>query len=311
MELKACADFLRQREAYLLVSHVRPDGDTLGSCAALCSALRRLGKTAWIYPNPQVTPRYQPLVAPYLAPDDFAAQTVVAVDLADVNMFPEGFSGAVDLCIDHHGSNSGYAAQTLVCPERAACGEIIYELILALCGGVTQQEANALYTAVSTDTGCFVYSNTNADTFRVAAGLLEAGAENSRLNQLLFRKVSAARLKLEGLIYDSMRCERGGKVVIATVTQEMLRRAGAVENDCDDLASLAGRVEGGWISATIKEKPEGGCKVSVRSGEEISASAVCAKFGGGGHAMAAGCQISGTPEEAAQALLHAIDEVGL
>lgn len=309
MDLMNCAAFLREHDGYLLVTHLRPDGDTLGSAAALCNALRRLGKTAFLYVNPQVTERYRPMVAPYFAPADFVPQTVVAVDLADQALFPQGFSAPVDLCIDHHPSNSGYAAQTLLREEKAACGEIVLELIEALCGAPNIQEANLLYTAVSTDTGCFAYANTKADTFHAAARLLEAGAENARLNQLLFRKVSAARLKLEGMIYNSLRCERNGEVVIATVTLDMLCHAGATENDCDDLASLAGRVEGGLISATIREMEGGGCKVSVRSGPEINASAVCAKFGGGGHAMAAGCSLQMGPEETAEAILRAIDEV--
>lgn len=309
MNLQTCASFLQEHDGYLIVTHLRPDGDTLGSAAALCSALRRLGKTAFLYPNSQVTDRYRTMTEPYYAVAGFIPQTVIAVDLADVKLFPEGFSAPVDLCIDHHPSNSGYAAQTLLQAERAACGEIVLALIEILCGSPSQEEANLLYTAVSTDTGCFVYANTNADTFRAAARLLDAGAENVRLNQFLFRKVSAARLKLEGMIYDALRCERGGEVVIATVTLDMMARSGAVENDCDDLASLAGRVEGGRISVTIREQAEGRCKVSVRSGPEIDASEICAKFGGGGHAMAAGCVLQATPPAAAEAILQVISEV--
>ena len=309
MRAEDCARLLREQDRILLVTHRNPDGDTMGSAAALCSALRRVGKTAFLLANPQVIAKLLPFVEPYYAPADFAASYTVAVDVATEKMLAQGFSGPVDLCIDHHPSNSHYAGAECIDPERAACGEIVLRIIRELCGDLTKEEADLLYIALSTDCGCFQYANTDALALRHAAELLEAGADNARLNLLFFRKVSAARIKLEGLIYRNMSFHRDGKVVVAIVTDEMLAQAGATEDDCDDLAGLAGRAECGEVCITIRDWPGGASKVSVRSQDSFDSCALCARFGGGGHKMAAGCNIPVPPVEARELLLKAIDEV--
>ena len=309
MNAESIAALLRSWDSILLVTHRNPDGDTMGSGAALCSALRRCGKTAYLYPNAQVTEKLGAFVAPYFAPQDFVPQHILSVDVAVEKMFAEGFAGTVELAIDHHPSNSHYAPVELIDSERASCGEIVYSVILALCGGVSREEADLLYIALSTDCGCFQYANTDAHALRTAAELLEAGADNARLNLLFFRKVSPARLKLEGMIYDGMRFYRDGKVVVALVTDEMLAAAGASEEDCDDLAGLAGRAESGSVSITIRDYPGGASKVSVRSGSSFDSCALCARFGGGGHKMAAGCNLPVPPDQARELLLAAVNEM--
>lgn len=308
MTERECVSFLREHDAYLIITHTRPDGDTLCSAGALCSALRRAGKTAYLYPNRETTEKYLPYVGGYFAPEGYVHQTVVSVDTADVHMFAEGFAGTVDLAIDHHGSNSGYAPLTLVRPDYAACGELILELTRELCGSVTQEEATLLYIAIATDTGCFQYMNTNAHTMRCAAETMELGAPNGALNVTFFRSVPQARIVLEGMIYREMRFFRDGKIVIAPVTQQMMDDAGVTENDLDDLAGLAGRPEGSIVSVTLKEKENGTWKVSMRSKPEVNVSDLCARFGGGGHAMAAGCAINGDLETVIRLILAAIDE---
>ena len=286
-----------------------PDGDTMCSAAALCSALRRSGKTAWLYPNSQVIAKLLPFVQPYYAPDDYVPDTVVSVDVATENMLANGFSGKVDLAIDHHPSNSHYAPEECIYADRAACGEIALFIMDSLCGSITKEEADLLYIALSTDCGCFQYANTDSSALLCAAALVSFGADNVRLNQLFFRRVSAARIKLEGLIYSNMTFHRDGRVAVALVTDEMLAQAGATEDDCDDLAGLAGRAECAEVSITIRDWPGGASKVSVRSGERFDSCALCARFGGGGHRMAAGCNLPVPPPEARELLLQAIDEV--
>lgn len=309
MNLKDCAKYLSERDHILLVTHKNPDGDTLGSAAALCSALRRKGKTAWLYPNAETTKKFLPYVEAYFAPSDFAPACTVSVDVATDQMFAHGFAGKIDLCIDHHPTNSHYAKKELIWADRAACGEIVLELVKTLCGKPNREEADLLYLAVTTDCGCFQYANTNARTLRAAAELLEAGADYRTLNLRFFRKVSAARMRLEGMIYSSMGFYHGGRVTIALVTREMLREAGAVEDDLDDLANLAGRAEESILSITVREREDGSSRVSVRSNPEISSSELCAVFGGGGHAMAAGCTIQAPPEKAREMLLAVVDEL--
>lgn len=309
MTAQECSQLLLSKNNILIITHTNPDGDTLCSAAALCSALRRAGKRANLFRNPAVTSKYMPHVEKYFAPKSFKPKYIVSVDVATEKMFADGFDGAIDLCIDHHPTNSHYAKKELVCPDKAACGEIVLAVIKEMCGGITQEEADLLYIAVTTDTGCFQYLNTNAATFRTAAELLEYGADNGMVNVKFFRKVSRARLKLEGMIYSNMGFYREGKIAVAIITKEMLRQAGAGEEDCDDLAGLAGRAEGTSVNITIRERDNGSSKVSVRTGRDVSSSDICAVFGGGGHAMAAGCTIDCPPEKARDMLLAVIDEV--
>lgn len=309
MTAQECSQLLLSKNNILIITHTNPDGDTLCSAAALCSALRRAGKRANLFRNSAVTTKYMPHVEKYFAPKSFKSKYIVSVDVATEKMFAEGFDGAIDLCIDHHPTNSHYAKKELVCPDKAACGEIVLAVIKEMCGGITQEEADLLYIAVTTDTGCFQYLNTNAATFRAAAELLEYGADTGMVNVKFFRKASRARLKLEGMIYSTMGFYRDGKISVAIITNEMLRQAGAGEEDCDDLAGLAGRAEGASVNITIRERDNGSSKVSVRTGRDVSSSDICAVFGGGGHAMAAGCTIDCPPEKARDMLLAVIDEV--
>lgn len=309
MKTSEAAKLFLAKDNFLLLTHKNPDGDTLGSAAALCSALRRGGKTAYLYPNSEITEKYRAYVLPYLAPDGFSASYTVAVDVATEKLFPKGFAGKVDFCVDHHPSNTKYAPKSLLAPSKASCGEIVMQLIKALNGDISVEEANLLYMAVSTDCGCFQYANTKADTLRAAAELIDCGADNTTLNLALFRKVSPARMKLEGMIYSCMEFYRDGKIVVVTITQEMLRLSGAVEDDLDDISGLAGKAAGGVLSITIREQPDGSCRISLRSSPEVNCSEICAVFGGGGHAMAAGCTIQSTPEKAKQMLLDVSGEV--
>lgn len=309
MNYRECAKLLKQQDKILLITHRDPDGDTCGSAAALCSALRRLGKEAFLIRNPGYTRKVLPYLAPYLAPEDYAPSCHVSVDVATERMFPPDFEGKVFLCIDHHATNSHYGENELVRGEKSSCGEIVLELIKSLCGSVTEEEATLLYIAVTTDTGCFQYANTGSQTLAAASELLRLGAKQYEVSQLFFRKVSNARLMLEGMIYSGMRFYREGRLAFAVITREMIRRSGATKDDFDDLASLAGRSEDSVLNVTIREQEDGSSRVSVRSNPGINSSAICAAFGGGGHDMAAGCNIAAPPEKAIELLLEVIDEL--
>ncbi len=300
MNSKECAAWLRQRDYFLILSHRRPDGDALGSSAALCRGLRALGKIAYILENPQATERYVSMLREYYAEPDFQPDHLIAVDLADEGIIQENageFRGRVDLAIDHHPSNSGYAKELLLMEERAACGEIIYLLLMDLLGGIDKETATLLYIAVTTDTGCFRYKNTNPDTLRVGAALLEAGAPID-LNRRLFMKKNRTRLILEGSIISGLEFFMDGEACIGTITLDELRHIGVTESDMEDIAVVAGSVEGVECSCTLRQVEERTWKVSVRTGEYENASVICAEFGGGGHGMAAGGTVEGTLEEA-------------
>ena len=309
MDYDSCAKLLLTHEDILILTHKNPDGDTASCAVALCSALRRGGRRAFLFPNPEMGRKLRPYCEKYYAPAGFKAKYVVSVDIADEKLFPPGFEGKVDLCIDHHPSNTHFAEKSLIQGEKASCAQIIMEIILSMNADLTQEEATVLYIGLSTDTGCFQYSNTDADAFQAAAELVRCGADIMTVNTVFFGKVSSARLKLESMIYDTMRFYRGGKIAVVTVTQEMLRKTGAVEDDLDDLAGLAGRSEDSLVSITIREKEDGRCRVSVRSFPGINSSRICAFFDGGGHAAAAGCTVKGTPEHVRDLLVGVVEEV--
>lgn len=307
MTLNEAARWLSERDSYLILTHTRPDGDTLGSAGALCRALRRAGKRAYLYPNPEVTEKFAPFVAPLFAEAGFRPAHIISVDIAAPNLFPAGFEGRVELAFDHHPSNSGFAENTVLDASRAACGEIILDLIGLLHGGPSKEEADLLYIAVSTDTGCFQYANVTENTFLAAAALARAGADTAGLSRLFFRTFSKARLALEGAVYSGLRTFHNGEIVANVVTLDMVRKAGVTENDMDDLAALAGKLEGHQVSLTLRENDDGTTRVSLRSGKRVNVSEIARLFGGGGHAMAAGCTIKAGPETALTMLIPPIE----
>ena len=309
MTVSECAKLLGSKDGILLLTHKNPDGDTVMSAAALCRALRRKNKKAYLFRNTKITPKMLPFVDKLFAPESFVPKYVVSVDIATENLIPAGFDGKVDLAIDHHPSNSHFASAELIDAERSACGEIVQKLIIALTGKLTKTEATLLYIALTTDTGAFQYANTDEQTFLSAAELLHASADAHAVMLHFFRKTSLARLRLEGMIYSGLHVYHGGKLVMAPVTLEMMRIAEATEDDCDDLAGLSGRAENALMNVTIRELEDGSCKISVRSAPGVSSLAVCSAFGGGGHELASGCTIQAGPEKAEKLLLDVIDEL--
>lgn len=303
-------NLLMGQDNFLVLTHKRPDGDTLGSAAALVSGLRRIGKTAYLFKNEEVTPKYLPFVEAFYAPEgfDLSGSYIVSVDIADLGLLPKGAPENISLAIDHHPSNTQFAEKLLLDGGKSACGEIVLSILTELCGSITKEEADLLYIALSTDTGCFMYGNTNSDSFTAAAELARAGAQVGRLNLIFFRSMSKSRLVLEGLIYASLRSYKHNRINIALVTKDMILKSGAKKNDMDDLASLPGKVEGNMVSALIKENDEGFSKISLRSTGEVNVSDICAMFGGGGHAMASGCEIKEPPEKAAEILRKILED---
>ena len=303
-----CAELLSAHDHFLILTHRNPDGDTAGSAGALCRILRRLGKTAYLYPNPQFTPKLSAFISDLSAPDGYRFAYIVAVDVASESQLPQNFEGSVDLCIDHHGSNTSYAGAVLVEAEKASCAEVVYHLSRLLAGGPSPVEATLLYLGLSTDCGCFRFSNTKAETFQAAADLASCGAEIDRVNELFFRRSSRGRLKLEGMIYSGMRFEMNDRVAAAFITPELIRQCGADEDDCSNLASLPVQAEGVDLGVTIKDSGDGTCRVSLRSGDKVNSNEICAVFGGGGHVRAAGCSIPGSPDEVYETLMQVIRE---
>lgn len=310
---KETLDFLRENDNFLIINHRRPDGDAVGCAAALCMGLRQMGKQAVIWKNPQTTERYFPYLTGLeteIVPDD---ALFVSVDMATEGLLPlngEAFAGKILLSIDHHPSNEGYAVYTNVQPEKAACGELILDLLKEL-GPITKEMAEALYLAVSTDTGCFQYSNVTENTFRTAAELKQYGADTYSINKIMFGTKSISRLRLEAALTEGAEFYDGGKVAVTLITNELLESTGASEDDIDDISGFPRGIEGVEIGVMIRQLKEGGSKISLRTGENHNASDICAHLGGGGHRAAAGASVDGNVLEAKEQILAVIAKTGV
>ena len=305
------AALLRTFDNVLILTHVRPDGDTVGCAAALCAGLRALGKTAYLLPNPELTDTTTPYFAPYAAPEGFVPEKVVSTDIATVGLFPtnaKSYIGKVDLAIDHHPSFESFGKENIVRPEAAACGELMYD-ILAKLGPITAEIALPLYVAVSTDTGCFAYNNTTAQTHAVAGALMRTGIDFKTVNKVFFRTKTRKRMQLEGAMLSACEFYDRDRVAILSVPISLMERLQATESDAEDLSALGGQIEGVDCAVTMRELRPNVWKMSVRTGARINATNVCAALGGGGHAAAAGCTVEAEWQEAKQQILNSIRQI--
>ncbi|MEA4920996.1 MAG: DHH family phosphoesterase [Clostridiaceae bacterium] len=289
-----CA-MLSQNDRIAILTHKRPDGDTLGSAAALCLGLRKIGKRAWLFPNPEVTQKYKPMTDGLWAEEGESFGFICTVDVADKALLTDNAFeklNRIDLAIDHHPSFTGFGGAGYCDPSAAACGEIIYALLDGMECRLDSGIADAIYTAIATDTGCFSFDNTTATTHSVAAACFEAGADYREINYRCFRLKTRARVALEGHLYSSLAMVSEGRGAVSMITRDLLQTLGATEDDTDNLASLLTQIEGVKIGALLTEMPDqGGFKISMRGRSGFNVSEICALFGGGGHAGAAGCTL--------------------
>lgn len=307
--MKDVIAFLRQNDNFLLLTHRRPDGDTLGSSAALCAGLRTLGKTAYLWRNPEITERHLTYTEAFLAPDSYCHDTVIAVDIASRSMLSKDWSGTVQWRIDHHPGSDGFADKYYTDPSAAACGEVVLEILRALGVPLTKEIAKPLYIAISTDTGCFRFANTTAQTHRAAADLLETGIPANKLDTIFFAK-TRARMAAEAAIIGGMEYAANGLVALAMLTLAKKREICVAESDLDGLSNLPLTIEGIGVGFMMREDIDG-WRISCRTAEPYAANAICGVLGGGGHARAAGAEISErlSPDAARERVLVALWEI--
>ena len=304
-----CADWLLARDRFVILTHRKPDGDTIGSAAGLCRGLRALGKTAHILEKPEVTPLFAPLVDGLTKAAPEEGDLLIAVDVAADNMLPkayESLKNSIDLRIDHHGSGREYTPAELVEPDSAACAEVIWEVLLEMGLDPDAQTAEAIYVGVATDTGCFRFANTTAHTFDVAADCAAAGADIFNWNLRLFETNSLAKLRLQGWVTEHTKLFSNGKMAICALPKAVETELGVDEDDLGNLASFLRTIEGVCMAALLRESDQENTKVSLRAVPGYDAAAVCETFGGGGHAGAAGCSVRLPMAEATAAVEQAM-----
>ena len=307
MKLFEVANFLKEHDNFEILTHAYPDGDTLGSGFALCLALQQMGKNARVITT-NVPSKFLYLLNG-VKHQSFEAETIVSTDVASDSLLGSNmgtYIGRVDLCIDHHGSNNFTAKEKYVESNAAANCEIIYKILVELGVNFTEEMADCLYTGISTDTGCFRYTNTTSDTMRITASLMDLGCNSAYINKVMFETKSKEKIQLEHAVYDTIEYCADGKCAIIYTTLDMLKQLDVGDDEMEGLASIPRQIEGVLIGITMREKDGGFFKVSVRTNDNINASDFCSIFGGGGHPAAGGCTIEGTLEEVKAKLKKAV-----
>lgn len=308
IDVKQAADFLRENDDFLILMHGNPDGDTLGCGFGLCGTLQRLGKCARAVCPDEIPTRFDYLKEG-VEDQAFEPKTVVCVDVADTVLLGDmkALGDSAALCIDHHLSNKEYAERLLIRPDYASACELVYEVILEMGVKLDRLLANCIYTGAATDTGCFKFSNTTAQTHIVAAEMIKFGADFARINYVNFDLKTQGRIKLEQEVLNNIRYYANGRVALITVTQELLRSIPDIDSDdVGALSNMPRQIKGVDIGICIKEKKTGVFKASMRSGDNVNVAEICAQFGGGGHIRAAGCSFEGgTIEDAAEKVVRA------
>lgn len=302
------AEELQNHDNFLILTHNSPDVDTLGCASALTRALQGMGKHARFVNSDEIPEKYAFLYRD-IPVEEFEPEYIVAVDIADTTLLGDSLSvyaDKVDLCIDHHVSNRRFAKKLHLNPNDGAASLTLYRIFTESGIPITEEMACDLYTGLTTDTGCFRYSNANADAYRAAAGLIECGADNGKINELMFETKPMSYYRLVQRTLSEMRMYCDSKVVVFKITQEMLRETGATEDQCDAICAMSRTIEGVEAGITMKQKTDGRYKFSLRTRESLDASEICRLLGGGGHVRAAGCDAGTEEEEALRTMLEFI-----
>lgn len=303
------ARYLETHNNYEILTHAYPDGDTLGSGYALCLALQQIGKNARVITT-NIPSKFTYLLKG-VKEQNFEAETIISTDVAADTLLGSNmdeYAGRIDVCIDHHGSNTITAKEKFVDSFAAANCEIIYKLFQHMNIKITEQIADCLYTGVSTDTGCFRYTNTTSETMRIAAQLMDCGCNTEYINKVMFETKSKTKIKIEQAVYDTMTYCANGRCAIIYTTLDMFKNLDAGDDEMEGLASIPRQIEGVVMGITMREKEDGFFKISVRTNDNINASEFCRQFGGGGHPAAAGCTVEGTLDEVRNKLIEAAEK---
>lgn len=301
---------LEKKDNILILTHRSPDGDAVGSMFALYYALREMGKNVRCIIDTVPHALSFPVCEDAFC--EFAEECVVTVDVADKKLLTEEtlhlYGDKVFLAIDHHEANKPFAENTLLDFNASAACEVIYDMLVSSGKDISIETAQALYLGISTDTGCFRYPNTTAHTLAAAAALVETGVDNGRINREVFETKTKEYVRFETLAMNNLKTYFDGKCALIVITQAMYNSTGTTEADTHSIAALPRQIEGVLVGIVIKEKKDGSYKVSVRTNEPVSAAEICETFGGGGHRLAAGCELTGRQPEVVNLVLKAVSE---
>ncbi len=308
--LKDTIKFLKKNDNYIILTHASPDGDTLGAGYALYYGLKQLGKAAEVICPDLIPARY----SYFISETDHVSRenaTIIAVDVADnrlLGSLQEEFGNDVDLCIDHHVSNTRFAKALFLESHASATCEMMCKLILRLNVKINDIIAKALYTGIATDTGCFKYANVTSRTHMVAAYLHGYNIDATEINRIMFDTKSKNVMTLERMVLDGAEYHFDDKCVLLTVTSEMQKETNCSGPDMEGISVISRSIEGVMVGVTLKQSGSDSYKLSMRTFDPLDASLICKALGGGGHKNAAGATITGTLEEVKATVLNAVKE---
>jgi bifunctional oligoribonuclease and PAP phosphatase NrnA len=311
-EIQEIVDAVRTRHRFVLSSHARPDGDSIGSQLAMAYALREIGKEATVV---NADPAPAPMMAFPGVPDIHIAPNVegefdAAIIMECGDLKRTGVSGLERffvINIDHHPGNTGYGRINWFDASAAACAEMVYDVVRALDLPLTKEIATHVYLAILTDTGSFHYSSISPRTFDICRECLEAGVDPVLVARNVYDSNNMGRLKLFGAVLGAMQIDQTGRIAIVYVDHEMARTAGGTYEDTEGLVNLPLTVK--EIEAVVFFKQEKGdeYRVSLRSKGDVDIGSIAKEYGGGGHKNASGCTISGPIEELQRAIVEKIE----
>jgi len=301
----ALVNSLESSHSIALIAHIMPDGDTLGSCLALGHILSLHGKTIDLYCQDDYPSVYSFLhgINKFHKPEDAYREydLCIAIDCSDLGRLGECLKifeqSRQTANIDHHISNTFYADINRVETEAAATGEIIFRLFKEMGVSPDYAAAEALYTAICTDTGTFSFSSTTSCSYKIAGELLESGINVEDITSRLYRSYSAAKVRLLGKVLCSLELLADNKIAILKVTRSMLDESEADDSDTENFVNYARDIQGVELGILLKETNDG-IKASFRTKKRINAASLAEHFGGGGHKRAAGATIDGDMQNA-------------
>lgn len=299
LNLTELCHYLKTHDDYIILTHISPDGDTLGSAYALALGLLSIGKKAFVVCNDEIPHKYDYFVKA-AALKSFDYKTIISVDVADAKLLGslyEKYSDKIELNIDHHISNTRYAKNLYLDAGASATAECIYDIFTEMNMQITPLIATALYTGIATDTGCFKYSNVTPKTHLIAAELYKYGIDAAEVNRVMFDTKSKNRIELEKMVLETAEFLFDERCLMLTVTSEMQEKSGCEQSDLEGVAAISRSVEGVLCGVSIKQSEPDVYKVSLRTYPPLDASRICGTLGGGGHVSAAGCTLEGSLEK--------------
>lgn len=306
---------IENAQTIAILGHISEDADSVGSCLAMCEALKNLGKAAVLYLSEPLEKRLSFIDEEMTVYSGEAKEydLVICIDCGDIGRLGARraiFDKAAHTAnIDHHYTNTNFAEYNLVDADASAAGEILYPLFKKLGFEITASMAKNLYMAIASDTGSFKYSNVKPQTFEIAAALISHGIDHAEISRRLFDTESLEMLRFRGYLMHRVECFANGRLALVSVDEETFARFGISEKDMGDIVNIPRVVEGVSAAVALRCTADGRIKVSFRSNGGINVGEIALKFGGGGHEMAAGATLTLSLDEAKQQVIQAVEEV--